>query len=71
MITLHSIDLRFTREPCFGQMAGNRCRVLSTRSEDCDFTCPFYKPAECRDWIRVEDRQGVNLIPPEEYRRGK
>lgn len=69
MITLHSLDLKYVRDKCYGEMRGN-CRVLSVKSEKCRTPgCPFYKPEGCREWIRVEDRQGCNLVPPEEYEK--
>ena len=67
MITLHSIDLARISEPCFALACTGDCRVLTTPDGGCGSTkCPFYKPVNCRDWIRIEDRQGINLIPPEE-----
>lgn len=75
MITFHSIDLRYINEPCFAEMSGNGCRALSARSEHCrSQKCPFYKPKGCKDWIRIEDKSGINVVPYEEYlryRRGK
>ena len=69
MITLHSIDLKTTDEPCFGRTRIGGCRVLTALAKECGYKCQFYKPDGCKDWIRVEDRQGVNLIPPEEYEK--
>ena len=75
MITIHSINLKQVTDPCFATI-GNKevqgCRSLVKLHEGCGtYKCPFYKPMDCSDWIRVEDRTGVNLIPPEEYRRKK
>lgn len=75
MITLHSIDLRYIKDPCFAEMAGKGCRALSVKSEYCrSQKCPFYKPQGCKDWVRVEDKRGISVVPPEEYvryRRGR
>lgn len=30
--------------------------------------CPFYKPEDCKEWVRIEDEEGIYLIPPEEYK---
>lgn len=67
MITRHSIDLKRISEPCFGLSRTYDCRVLKGGDVNCGtYKCPFYKPIGCKDWVRIEDRQGVNLIPPEE-----
>lgn len=72
MITLHSIDLKYTIDPCFAAI-GNRqtsgCRLLHQMPKACNYKCPFYKPKDCREWIRVEDKNGCNLVPPEEYEK--
>ena len=70
MRTLHSIDLKLIGDPCFGIMSKGKCRVLSVKSKYCGtYRCPFYKPKECRSWVRVQDKDGVNIVPPEEYER--
>lgn len=73
MITLHSIDLKTTTEPCFaeiGRSNNKNCRLLYKMGKDCgSYKCPFYKPRDCKDWVRVEDRLGVSIVPPEEYYR--
>ena len=71
MKTLHSVDLETTNEPCFGKNRMGNCTVLAVIAWKCGKTCPFYKPKGCKDWIRVDDKQGVNLIPPEEYEKEK
>ena len=66
MITAHSIDLTRIHEPCFGLRNGT-CVVRAKRDKNCGtYKCPFYKPMSCKKWVRVEDRMGINLIPPEE-----
>jgi len=68
MITLHSIDLKYTHDKCFAESFKGMCRILTTQSDTCrTVNCPFYKPDGCKEWVRIEDERGVNLIPPEEY----
>ena len=67
MITKHSLDLITIQDPCFALTYGGGCRALILPHKNCgDYRCPFYKPVGCKDWVRIEDRQGINLIPPEE-----
>lgn len=68
MVTKHSINLKYTHDPCFALFKrGNSCRLLTSMHEKCGtYKCPFYKPEDCTDWIRIEDNTGVNLIPPED-----
>lgn len=70
MITLNSIDLKKTTDPCYAEMVHDGCRALSEKSKYCrSWKCPFYKPEGCKEWVRVEDKQGINIVPPEEYVR--
>ena len=66
MITKSSIDLRYCIERCVNLKIGG-CAVLCKAEPQCNYKCPFYKPEGCRDWIRVEDRDGIAVVPPEEY----
>lgn len=68
MITKHSIDLRFAAEPCFA-LHRNMCTALDAPDAKtcCTVRCPFYKPKDLRGSVRVEDKQGVNLVPFGEY----
>ena len=67
MITKHSINLKNINEPCFAKTKLGVCRVYGLFQEGCgSYKCPFYKPAGCKEWVRIEDRTGINLIPPEE-----
>lgn len=70
MLTRHSLDLKKINDPCFasiGYKTTSGCRVLSKQIEGCGtYKCPFYKPRNCKDWVRIEDRMGVNIIPPED-----
>ena len=70
MKTRNSINLSGCRLICFGLRTPHgkkTCSVKKDTTPDCGVACPFYKPDACEDWIRVEDRDGINLIPPEEY----
>lgn len=69
MKTRHSIDLKKVNEPCFARTRMGYCRVLIIPARECGYKCKFYKPEGCQDWVRVEDWEGLNLVPPEEYRR--
>jgi len=67
MITKHSIDLTKVNETCFAKTSLGICRIFGILRDDCgSYKCPFYKPDGCKAWVRIEDRTGVNLIPPEE-----
>ena len=68
MVTKHSIDLKRVNDPCYA-MGKFGCTVLNERFEHCGtYKCHFYKPVNCKNWIRIEDRTGINLIPPEEFK---
>lgn len=68
MITENSIDLIGIKERCFAYKY-ETCEITTRMSRfGCGtFKCPFYKPAGLQDWVRVEDSDGINLVPPEEY----
>lgn len=68
MKTKHSVSLLKERpEPC-DSIYPKGCRILTKVYEGCgSCACPFYKPRDCGDWIRVEDEEGISLIPQEEY----
>ena len=68
MRTPNSINLLMPHGECWGLLR-NTCTVMrKLDKKTCGtYECPYYKPEDCEDWIRVEDKQGVNLIPPEEY----
>lgn len=58
---------------CFGAVGsvatGAGCLILSAVNSECGtYNCPFYKPEACRDWIRLDQGDTVELIPPNEYR---
>ena len=59
-----------TDGPCFAIIAGKECGILLDRSKDCGtYACEFYKPSGCKDWIRLEEADGILFVSPEEYRR--
>ena len=60
------IELKECTEQCFGILPNGKCNVLYGRCKE-PKKCNFYKPAQCADWIRREEDEGVWLIPPEEY----
>lgn len=69
MVTIHSLNLKQINEPCFAEIGYRKqgCRVLAKTHEGCgSYKCPFYKPKDCRDWVRIDDKMGVNIIPPED-----
>lgn len=58
------VEITDCREPCFAELKGG-CAVLTSA---CNSThCPFYKPAGCKDWIRLERGRKVYILAPEEY----
>lgn len=44
--------------------------ALISESPACNYTCPFYKPTGCKDWIRVEEGSQILIVPPEVYFKG-
>lgn len=68
MKTENSIDLKQAKEACSSRSELIVCDALVHYLSDCGtYKCPFYKPEGCKDWIRVEDEEGISLVPPEEY----
>lgn len=52
---------------CFAASVFNECMLMGGYDEYCgSYKCPFYKPFGCKDWIKIEDRDGVSLYPPED-----
>lgn len=63
-----SIDLTEIKDKCFASFEGEGCSCLTEVPRECLAPgYPFYKPNGFKDWIRIEDRDGINLLPPEEY----
>ncbi len=70
MKTHNSLDLMQCDTPCAMSFKQNgvACGLLTRYGKECGSAdCPFYKPKGCKDWIRVEDEDGIIIIPPEEY----
>lgn len=70
MKTHNSLDLMQCDAPCAMSFKQNgvACGLLTRYGKECGSAeCPFYKPRGCKDWIRVEDEDGIIIIPPEEY----
>lgn len=58
-----------TQGKCYGKGDAFPCKVMDEPDIHCGtFRCPFYKPADLKDWIRRDEKDGVVLIPPEEYK---
>lgn len=58
-----------THGKCYGKGDTFPCKVMDEPDIHCGtFRCPFYKPADLKDWIRRDEKDGVVLIPPEEYK---
>lgn len=55
---------------CFAEKSG--CIAMQAYDiKNCGtYNCPFYKPAECEDWIKIEHKNFVELYTPEEYYSG-
>ena len=71
MKTPHSINLMSVKERCFAMDEGI-CDAMTIKQKHCGtWKCPFYKPEGCKEWIRLEDEYGINLIPPEEANWGR
>lgn len=57
------IDLTGATERCCADNHG--CTIL-TDAKVCNWECPFYKPKNCKDWVRLETNGRVLLYAPEE-----
>lgn len=58
-----------THGKCYGKGDTFPCKVMDEPDIHCGtFRCPFYKPADLKGWIRRDEKDGVVLIPPEEYK---
>lgn len=62
-----------TQGKCFAEGEMFPCNVMEEKHPNCGtFFCPFYKPADLCEgdepWVRIDQEDGVLLIPPEEYR---
>lgn len=69
MKTKNSIDLKGVNDPCIGMGWQGSCLLLNRMEPGCgSYRCNFYKPEGCESWTRIEDKNGVNLIPPEDWK---
>ena len=59
------IDITNQEQKCYAKILG-QCTVLIRT--DCN-NCPFYKPEDCEDWLRIEKNGRVFLMDPEEYEK--
>ena len=59
---------------CFSKLSDG-CACLNGINKGCGtYRCKFYKPTECKDWVRLDTKYMVRLYAPEElgeYRYGK
>ena len=62
------IELEECIDRCFLDKAG-KCTVLKEMADECNYTCPFYKPKGCGDWVRMKHHGHEVICPPEEYER--
>lgn len=60
MIDITDLDIA-----CFASWGRTGCRVLGFK-DNCNPRCPFYKPVDCQDWVRVVKADRVMLYEPEE-----
>ena len=61
------INMNHVSGPCFALANNGECKALRRTHRNCGTpNCPFYKPAECKDWVRVENVWGKWLMPPED-----
>lgn len=64
---MHKREYKDTDGRCFALMNGE-CGVMVLRHEACgSYECPFYKPSECKDWVRIETQSNVLMYAPEDY----
>ena len=59
------VEITNCKEPCFAKLEAG-CKVITGDCVGKD-NCVFYKPTDCKDWIRKEKKGEVWLMPPEEY----
>lgn len=52
---------------CFADWTGE-CSTMVERDRNCgSYKCPFYKPLDCEEWIKIEKEDHVEFYTPEEY----
>lgn len=52
---------------CFARMVGG-CSLGRVDGHCGTYRCPFYKPKDCKDWIRMDTKYAVFLYAPEEVK---
>lgn len=53
---------------CFARLSCG-CSILSEQLPACGtYRCKWYKPSDCKDWVRLDSPNEVRLIPIEERR---
>lgn len=60
------IKLKDCEEKCFARL-NDGCAILKEMPEACNEKCPFYKPRDCEDWVRLEHNGEIWLMPREDY----
>lgn len=56
---------------CFARLIQG-CAVLNGCHPKCGtYECSFYKPKDCEDWVRIDNKHMVRLFTPEEVTNGK
>jgi len=64
---MHKREYTDTDGKCFAFEMGT-CIALVTGHAECGtYMCPFYKPKDCKDWVRIETSKEVRLYAPEDY----
>lgn len=61
------IDITEYTERCFADRMGVCSVLVETITDECNATCPFYKPKGCREWVRINTDAKAWLLTPEEY----
>lgn len=53
---------------CFADFNGAECLATEGYVKECrTYLCPFYKPQGCKDWVKLEHADYIEMIPPEDY----
>lgn len=51
---------------CFALAVDESCSILKKNKQCGSYRCPFYKPKDMRDWVKLERNGRIYLIEPEE-----
>lgn len=60
------VEITKLEEKCYARLHSG-CSVLCHIEPACGAGCPFYKPAGCEDWVRIEKGGRIWIMPFEEY----